>query len=127
IVALEIKVGRFTITVRSHQRLQHADDFGTFFIDRGGIEVVDLNIGLWLHRMGERPGIFLELPAAKRADILDALYAMAAHVAGKALVAENSETFFQRKLEPVTAGDAVAGPVVEIFVGDNAFDAGIIV
>ena len=28
----------------------------------------------------------------------------------------------RRKLEPVAAGDAVAGPVVEIFVGDDAID-----
>ena len=52
---------------------------------------------------------------------------MAAHVAGKTLVAENRQAFLQRQLEPVAAGDAVAGPVVEIFMRHHAFDAGIIV
>ena len=48
-------------------------------------------------------------------------------VAGKLLVAEDGEAFLQRQLEPVAAGDAVAGPVVEIFMRHHAFDAGIVV
>ena len=127
VMALEIKVGGFAVAFRPHQRLQHADDFGAFFVDRGGVEIVDLDIALRLHRMGEGAGIFLELPPAQGAHILDALHAMAAHVAGETLVAEDGEAFLQRKLEPVAAGDAVAGPVVEIFMRHHAFDAGIIV
>ena len=40
-------------------------------------------------------------------------------VGGVFLVAEHGQAFLQRQLEPVAAGDAVAGPVVEILVGDT--------
>ena len=39
------------------------------------------------------------------------------------LVAEDGQAFLQRQLEPVAAGDAVAGPVVEILVRDDGLDA----
>jgi hypothetical protein len=45
-----------------------------------------------------------------------------AHVAGELLVAEDGQPFLQAELEPVAAGDAVAGPVVEIFVRDDRLD-----
>ena len=38
------------------------------------------------------------------------------------LVAEHGEAFFQRELEPVAAGHAVARPVMEIFMRDHALD-----
>jgi hypothetical protein len=44
------------------------------------------------------------------------------HVGGELLVAEDREAFLQRELEPVAAGDPVARPVVEVFVGDDALD-----
>ena len=47
-----------------------------------------------------------------------------AHVGGEFLVAEDREAFLQAELEPVAAGDAVAGPVVEIFVRDDRLDRG---
>ena len=47
-----------------------------------------------------------------------------AQIGGEFLVAEDGQSFLQAKLEPVAAGDAVAGPVVEIFVRDDRFDAG---
>ena len=50
-----------------------------------------------------------------------------AHVGGETLVAEDGEAFLQRKLEPVAAGDAVARPVVEIFVRHDALDARVVV
>jgi hypothetical protein len=42
------------------------------------------------------------------------------------LVAEDRQAFFQAELEPVAAGDAVAGPVVEVLVADHAFDRGVV-
>ena len=44
------------------------------------------------------------------------------HVGGELLVAEDGQAFLQRQLEPVAAGDAVAGPVVEILVRDHGLD-----
>ena len=38
-------------------------------------------------------------------------------------VTEDRESLLQRELEPVPAGDAVARPVVEVLVADDAFDA----
>ena len=127
VMALEIKIGRLAIAFVADQRLQHADDFGALLVDGRGVEIVDRDIALRLHRMGERAGIFLELPHAQRLHILDALDGGGAHVGGETLVAEDGEAFLQRKLEPVAAGDAVARPVVEILVRHHAFDAGIIV
>ena len=43
--------------------------------------------------------------------------------AREALVAEDRQALLQAQLEPVAAGDPVAGPVVEILVGDDALDA----
>jgi hypothetical protein len=43
-------------------------------------------------------------------------------VARELLVAEHREAFLQRQLEPVAAGHAIAGPVVEVLVPDDAFD-----
>ncbi len=48
------------------------------------------------------------------------------HVGGEFLVAENGQAFLQRQLEPVAAGNAVAGPVVEILVRDNGLDVFVI-
>ena len=43
-------------------------------------------------------------------------------VAGKFLITENRKAFFQTELKPVPAGDAIARPVMEIFMTDNAFN-----
>ena len=51
------------------------------------------------------------------------LTAGAALVGGELLVAEDGQPFLEAELEPVAAGDAVAGPVVEILVGDHRLDA----
>jgi hypothetical protein len=47
---------------------------------------------------------------------------VAAQVAGELLVAKTGEPFLERELEPVAAGDPVAGPVVEVLVRDDALD-----
>ena len=70
--------------------------------------------------MRQWPRIFRELCGAEQADVLDTLDRCRAHVGGEALVAIDGETLFQAELEPVAAGDAVARPVVEIFVRDDA-------
>ena len=54
---------------------------------------------------------------------MDALHRAAALVGGELLVAIDRQPFLQRELEPIAAGDAVAGPVVEILVRDDRLDA----
>ena len=77
--------------------------------------------------MGERPGILRELAGAQAAHVLDPLHRRRSLVGGEALVAIDGEAFLQRKLEPVATGDAVAGPVVEIFVRHHGGDRIVIV
>src|SRR3712207_6858280 len=47
----------------------------------------------------------------------DPLHGGRALVGREGLVAEDGEALLQAQLEPVAAGDAVAGPVVEVLVG----------
>ena len=72
--------------------------------------------------MGEGAGVLGELPGAQLLDLLDPLHRLAAHVGGESLVAEDRQALLQAELEPVAAGDPVAGPVVEVLVGDDPFD-----
>ena len=43
-------------------------------------------------------------------------------IRGEALIAEDGEPFLERQLEPVAAGDAIASPVVEVFMGNDTFN-----
>ena len=126
IMAGEIEGQRIVIGLLPDKRMQHADHLGALFIDRRGIEIVDLGIFRRADRMRQWPGIFAELPPAQRLYIDDPLHGGGSHIGRKLLIPENRQPLFQRKLKPVTAGDAVAGPVVEIFVGDDPLDLGII-
>ena len=64
--------------------------------------------------------------AAQALHIIDALHGCGAFSGRELLVPENCQAFFQGKLEPVAAGYAIACPVMEIFVRDDAFDEGIV-
>ena len=44
-------------------------------------------------------------------------------IRGEFLVAKDRQSFLQAELKPVAAGDAVAGPIVEVFVCDHCLDA----
>src|SRR3546814_8529791 len=72
--------------------------------------------------MGERACVLRELPGAKGAHILYPLDGGRSFVGRKALIAKDGEAFLQRKLEPVAAGDAVARPVMEIFMCHDCGD-----
>ena len=74
--------------------------------------------------MGQRAVVLAELAGAQGQHVFDALDLGRAHVAGKLLIAKHGQPFFQAKLEPVAAGDAVAGPVVEVFMRDDRLDPG---
>src|SRR3546814_13927524 len=67
-----------------------------------------------------------ELRGAQQPDVLDPFDGGRSHVGRKALVAKDGEAFLQAELEPVAAGDAVARPIVVIFVRDDPLDAVII-
>ena len=73
--------------------------------------------------MGEGAGVLAELCARKPRTSPMRLTGARALVGGELLVAEDGQPLLQAELEPVAAGDAVAGPVVEVFVGDDRLDA----
>ena len=64
-----------------------------------------------------------ELVGAQDVHIADALDAPEVMSSMKCWIAEDGEAFLEAELEPVAAGDAVAGPVVEVLVGHDAHDA----
>jgi hypothetical protein len=123
VVAREVEVHALAEVVAADQGLDHADHLGALFVHRGGVEIVDLGVGGGADRVRHRPGILGELGDAQGAHFLDARHGARVQVLAEFLVAVDGEAFLERKLEPVATGDAIAGPVVEVLVGDDAVDA----
>ena len=121
VVAVEIEVGAFPELLCAGHGPHHADHLGPLVIDSRRIEVVDFLIGIGADRVRQRAGILGKLRCAQNADVLDPLDRLAAHIGAEELVAQDREALFQAELEPVSAGHAVARPVVEILVTDHAF------
>ena len=121
-MAGEVEVHAFAEIVRAEQRLEHAHDLGALLVDGRGVEIVDLVIERGPHRMSERAGVLDELVGAQAAHIADALDRARALVGAELLITKDREAFLEAELEPVAAGDAVAGPIVEIFVRDDRLD-----
>jgi hypothetical protein len=122
VMAVEIEGKRGVIRLRPHEKAQHADDLRALLVDGGGVEIVDLDIALGPDIMRERARILAELARAERQHIVDAFDRGAAHVGRELLIAEDGEALLQAELEPIAAGDAVAGPVVEVLMRDDALD-----
>ena len=76
--------------------------------------------------MGEGACVLGELAVLERTHVEDALDRPRSHVGGELLIAEHGQPLFEAELKPVAAGDAVAGPVMKIFVRDDAFDGAVI-
>ena len=139
IMAFKVKRHAFGKTFSAGERLHHAHHLGTFFINGDGVEVIDFYIAVRAHRMRHRACVFGKLHGAQQANVFDAFDSLGRsrcdgvifkrlrrEILTELLVAENGQAFFERELEPVTASDAVASPVMEIFVADDAFDIGIV-
>ncbi len=124
VVALEVQRHAAGEALAAHQGLHHAHDLGAFFVHGHRVEVVDLQVLVGAHRVRHGAGVLGELGGAQHAHVLDALdgagRGLARQVLAELLVAENGEAFLQAQLEPVAAGHAVAGPVVEVLVADHA-------
>ena len=127
IVAIKIQIQRAGIIGIAHQRLQHADHLGAFFVNGGGVEIVDLDVIVGPHRMRQRTAIFAKLPRAQAHHVFNPFHRMTAHVAAELLIAEHRQPLFQAQLKPIAAGDAVARPVVKILMRDDRLDAGIVI
>ena len=105
----------------AEQRVHHPHHLGALLVDRRGVEIVDRDVAVRPHGVGERAVILGELRRAQPPHVGEPLDRAAALVGGELLVAEDRQPLLQRELEPVAAGDAVAGPVVEILVRDDGF------
>ena len=126
VMALEIEVHPLPEAILAEDGGEHPDDLGALVVDGGRVEVVDLLVFRRSDGMLERALILGELVRLQAPDRADALHRGGALVGAEFLVAIDRQAFLQAELEPVAAGDAVAGPVVEIFVGDHRLDAGIV-
>ena len=127
VVAREVEVHPAAERLGPEQRVLHADHLGALLVDGRRVEVVDLLVFVGTHRVGHRAGVLGVLVAAQVLDGGDALDRARAAVARELLVAEHGESFLERQLEPVAARDAVAGPVVEVLVPDDALDRLVVV
>ena len=74
--------------------------------------------------------IFRKLNGTKHTHIFNALHSActlnARHVLAELLVAKNSQTLFERKLEPILASDSIACPIVKILMAHNALNVGVV-
>mmetsp|Transcript_540 Transcript_540/g.931 ORF Transcript_540/g.931 Transcript_540/m.931 type:complete len:520 (+) Transcript_540:902-2461(+) len=126
VVALEVQVHPLPKARFAQHCLIHADHLRALLIHSRRVKVVHLDVAVGPHRMCHRARVFAELCCAKTDDILDALHRARIEVRGELLVAKHGEPLLQRELEPVAAGDTIAGPVMEVLVADNALDAAVI-
>ena len=77
--------------------------------------------------MGQRSGVFRKLREPQNSHIVNALERTRVEIGAEFLIAENRQALLEAELEPVAAGDAVARPVVEVFVRDHALDDSVVV
>ncbi len=127
VVALEVEVHALPEALVADEGRHHPDDLGALLVDGRRVEIVHRDVRLGADGMGHRPLVLRELTRAQLLHAVDALDGRGAHVLAEALIAVDGQSFLQRQLEPVAAGDAVAGPVVEVLVGDDGLDALVVV
>ena len=72
------------------------------------------HVALGPDRVGHRPGILGELSGAEGPDVLNPVDRLGVHVAGELLVSEHGQPLLERELEPVSARDSIARPVVKV-------------
>ncbi len=122
VVAADIEIHATAEPVRAQQGVDHADQFGALVVDGRGIEIVDPQIALRPHRVGERAVVLRKLRGPQCAHLGDPAHRRAPLIGRELLIAENGQPLLQRQLKPVATGHPVAGPVVEIFVSDHRLD-----
>ena len=113
-------------TVAAHEGLDHPYQFRSLFINRGGVEIVNFYIRFGPYRMRQRTRVFRELTGPKGADVGNPLHRGRAHIGREFLIPKNRQPFLQAELEPIAECHPVAGPIVEIFMGHDGLDRGVI-
>ena len=130
IVLGDVKVKTLSEGFAAEERLEHADHFRALFVDGARVEVVDVLVAFGADRVRHRARVLHELRRAQNGNVADALHGpgrgFAQHVGREFLIAEDREALLQRELEPVAKRYAVARPVVEVFVADDALNAQVV-
>src|SRR5262245_23851674 len=124
VVAFEVEIEALAESLTPEQRLDHAYEFGALLIDRRRVKVVDLDVAVGTHRMGQRSAVLGELSGLQVAYVANALHRGRALIGAEFLVAKDRQPLLEAELKPVAAGDAIAGPVVEVLVRNHALDVG---
>ena len=127
VMPVEIQIGALAEPLGPDHGQHHTDDLGALVVDGRGVEIRDFHIAVGPDGVRQRAAILGKLRGAQDAHILDPLDRLRSHMRAELLIAQHGEALFQAELEPVPAGDAIARPVVEIFMGDDAFDTVIII
>ena len=60
-------------TAIARQGLHHAHQFGTLFVNRDGVEIIDFDVAVRPHRVRHRAGVLRKLGGAKHAHVFNAL------------------------------------------------------
>ena len=120
VMALKIQIHAFSEPGFTQHAIEHADHFGTFVVHRNGVEVVHFHH--FLRADGVRHGatVFSKLHRLDDTCFTDPGCRRARPVGTELLITKHRQAFFEAELEPVPAGDPVTGPVVKVFVGNNA-------
>ena len=108
--------------IPADEGLDHAHDFRALVVDGRGVKVVDGDIAGGPDGVRHGAGILGKLVGTQRADIGDAGGVRVQEVGGELLLAKDRQALLEGQLEPVAAGDPVAGPVVKIFMPDHPVD-----
>ena len=126
VMPCHVQVDALPVALRPEQGPAHPHHLGALLVDRRSVEVVDLDVLVRTDRMGERSRILRELPRAQGADIRNPLDRGRPHIGHELLVAEDRQPLLEAQLEPIPAGDPIAGPVVEVLVRNDPFDEGVV-
>ena len=121
-MALEIEIHTLPEPVGSHQRMNHAAEFGALLVDGHRIEVVDLDEPVRPNRMRQGSGILGKLTGLEISHFGDALHGRRPEIRRIKLIPKNSQPFLEAELKPIAARNAIAGPIVEILVCDHPID-----
>ena len=121
-MALEVQIAALTEHLVTKEVVDHPNHFGTLFVDGQGIEVGDFHVRRRAHRVGHGAGILGKLCCAQQRGILYSFHSRRSHIGRELGIPEHRKTLFQAQLKPVAAGYPVAGPVMEVFVGDDGLD-----
>ena len=122
-MTLKVQVHALAKPVLAQERRVHSNELRTLLVYSEGVEVVNFLIRLGSNWMRERRRILRKLRRTQVSHVCDTLDRARVQIGRKLMVSEHSQTFLERQLKPVAAGDAVARVVVKIFVTNDSFDA----